>query len=294
MKLAWYSAAVLSAGNSIALAQSANAVSDQRVMRQFFNDALTSNSNGVGTNWANPQTHDYGVITPRTTYAAPNGQQCRAYDRTWVMQGTESTFRGNACIDPDGIWHETAIEALASERPIPASAVPSANPPAQPGSNAVASNQPPAAPGGQPQAAPNPPPSNPPPPQRGPNLASKTTPNQNQPAPPSPPAKNLGTTLSRDEVVALEQYLQRLGLQVGNVKGNFDAATQEAALTFWHNQSKSGQPVVDENFLTLVQIAVSADLSRGGVTPVVVTTADRIGSVPQATTNLDALLKESR
>lgn len=298
MKLAWYSAAVLSAGNCIALAQSGNADPgrDIPVIRQVLNDALSTNSNGVGANWANPQTHDYGVITPRTAYAASNGQQCRAYDRTWIVNGNESTYSGNACKDAQGIWRVQGIETLASQRAIPASVVPPANPPAQPGGNAIASNQPPPAePRGQPKLPPNQPPSNiGPSPERSPNSASKTSSAQNQSQRPPPPAETLSTSLSRDEVVALEQYLQRLGLQVGSVKGNFDAVTQEAARAFWRNQNRTGQPTVDENFLTLVQITVSADRSRGGVTPVVVTTSERIGAVPQATTNLDVLLKEAR
>lgn len=297
MKLVWCIAAVLPGWSCIALAQSGNADAsrDIPVIRQIMNDALSSNSNGVGTNWVNPQTHDYGVVTPRTAYAASNGQQCRAYDRTWVVNGNESTYSGNACKDAEGIWRVQGIETLASQRPIPASVVPPANPQAQPGSNAVASNQPTVAPGAQPKLAPNPPPSNSAPsPERSPNLGSKASPGQNQSLPPAPPANILSTSLSRDEVVALEQYLQRLGFQVGTVNGNFDAATQNAVRTFWRNQNKTGQPAVDENFLTLVQIAVSADPSRRGVTPVVVTTSERIGTVPQGTTNLDALLKQPR
>lgn len=297
LKLFWYSAAVLSAGNCVALAQPGNAdpSRDVPVIRQVLNDALSSNSNGIGTNWVNPQTHDYGMITPRTAYAASNGQQCRAYDRTWVVNGNESTYTGNACKDAEGIWRVQGIETLARQRAIPASVVPPANPAAQPGSNAVASNQPPAASGGQPKLAPNPPPLNiSPSSARSPDLEQKTTRGQNQLSRPSPPAGNLGTTLTRDEVVALEQYLQRLGFHVGPVKGNFDAATQEAVRTFWRNQNRTGQPTVDENFLTLAQIAVSAERSRGGVTPVVMTTSERIGSAPQGTTNVDALLKDPK
>jgi peptidoglycan hydrolase-like protein with peptidoglycan-binding domain len=117
---------------------------------------------------------------------------------------------------------------------------------------------------------------------------------QNQPARTSPPAGALTTTLSRDEILALERYLQRLGLRTGATNGNFDAATQEAVRTFWRNQKKTGQPVVDENFLTLVQIAISTDHSQGGVMPVVITTSDRIGNVPPVTPNLDALLNQPR
>lgn len=295
IKSVGYGAAVMAGGCCIALAQSGNAERDRPVIRQYLNDALSSNSNGAGTNWANPQTHDYGVITPRTTYAGSNGQQCRAYDRTWVIQGNESTLKGNACIDSEGVWHIQGLETLASERAIPASVAPPANPPAQPASNAIASNQPPVTPGAQPKLPPNQPPSNiAPSPGRSPNLGSQASPGQNQSLPPAPPANILSTSLSRDEVVALEQYLQRLGFQVGTVNGNFDAATQNAVRTFWRNQNKTGQPAVDENFLTLVQIAVSADPSRGGVTPVVVTTSESIGTVPQGTTNLDALLKQPR
>jgi surface antigen len=295
IQLFGYSAAVLSTSNCVALAQSGNAdpTRDIPVIRQVLNDALSSNSNGVGTNWLNPQTHDYGIITPRTAYAASNGQQCRAYDRTWVVNGNESTYSGNACKDAQGIWRVQGIETLARQRAIPASVVPPTIPPSQPGTNAVASNQPPAVPAGQSKPAPIPPPSNvAPPPERSPNSASNTAQGQNQPLRPSPPAKSLSTTLSRDEVVALEQYLQLLGFQVGTGKGNFDPATQEAVRVFWRNQNRTGQPTVDENFLTLVQIAISADRARGGVAPVVITTSEPIGSAPQGTTKLEALLKD--
>ena len=131
MKLFWHSAAVLTGGCCIALAQSGNAdaIRDIPVIRQVLNEALSSNSNGVGTNWANPRTDDYGVITPRTTYTASNGQQCRAYDRTWVVKGNERTYTGNACKDSDGVWRVQGIETMASERAIPASVVPPATPP---------------------------------------------------------------------------------------------------------------------------------------------------------------------
>lgn len=297
IKLFWYSAGILSAGNCIALAQSNNSdpSRDIPMIRQAMNDALSSNSNGVGANWVNPQTHDYGVITPRTAYAGSNGQQCRAYDRTWVMNGNESTYTGNACKDAEGIWRVQGIEALASQRTIPASVVPPAKPPAPPAGNAIASNQPPVAPASQRKPESNPPPSNSAPlPAQSPNFKSTITPGQNPSLWPSPPANALSTTLTHDEVVALEQYLQRLGFRDGTVSGNFDAATQEAVRRFWRNQNKAGQPDVDENFLTLVQIAVSADQSRGGVAPVVITTSERIGNAPQGTSNLDALLGEAR
>lgn len=297
IKLISCSAAILSAGNCIALAQPGNAdpSRDIPVIRQVLNDVLSSNANGVGRNWANPQTHDYGVVTPRTAYAASNGQQCRAYDRTWIVNGNESTYAGNACKDAEGIWRVQGIETLASQRALPASVVSPANPPAEPGRNAVASNQPPVTPGGQPKLAPNTPPTNAPPsPERSADSESKATPGQNQSLRSSPRASSLSTSLSRDELAALQQYLQRLGLQIGNTKGNFDPTTQEAVRIFWRNQNRPGQPAVDENFLTLVQIAVSADPLRGGVNPVVVTTSERIGSVPHGTTNLDVLLKAPR
>src|SRR5437763_14521045 len=95
----WYSAAVLAGGCCTVLAQSANTDPgrDVPVIRQVLNDVLSSNSNGAGTNWLNPQTHDYGAITRRTSHAASNGRQCRASAWPCVVNDNERTYAGAAC-----------------------------------------------------------------------------------------------------------------------------------------------------------------------------------------------------
>jgi surface antigen len=54
--------------------------------------------------WNNPQSGYNGSVKPVRTYQAANGQTCRDYTHTIMIEGRYETARGTACRQPDGTW----------------------------------------------------------------------------------------------------------------------------------------------------------------------------------------------
>jgi surface antigen len=54
--------------------------------------------------WSNPETGNYGTVTPVREGRAQDGSYCREFQQTVTIGGkTESAF-GTACRQPDGTW----------------------------------------------------------------------------------------------------------------------------------------------------------------------------------------------
>jgi len=59
---------------------------------------------GQATTWRNPDSGNYGSVTPVRTYRAPSGQYCREYQTSVTVGGRQERGYGTACRQPDGSW----------------------------------------------------------------------------------------------------------------------------------------------------------------------------------------------
>ncbi len=66
--------------------------------------AFEYNRSGVAETWSNPDSGNYGTVTPVRTYQQPNGQYCREYQTTIHVGGRVENAYGTACREPDGTW----------------------------------------------------------------------------------------------------------------------------------------------------------------------------------------------
>ena len=76
---------------------------DRLAMQQTTQTTLETAPTGHATQWHNPDTGNYGTVTPlRTTEA--NGNVCREYQQTVTVGSQTQEGYGTACRQPDGSW----------------------------------------------------------------------------------------------------------------------------------------------------------------------------------------------
>ena len=66
--------------------------------------ALETNRVGQRSEWRNPDSGNYGYITPTRTYEQASGQVCREYTQTIYVGGKKQEGYGRACRQGDGSW----------------------------------------------------------------------------------------------------------------------------------------------------------------------------------------------
>lgn len=75
--------------------------------QQYYNNAsqraLETAPSGQTTEWRNPDSGNYGTVTPVKTYEQ-SGRYCREYQQTIVVGGEKHQGYGRACRQPDGSW----------------------------------------------------------------------------------------------------------------------------------------------------------------------------------------------
>lgn len=54
--------------------------------------------------WNNPQSGNYGTVTPTRDGYSNNGAYCREYQQTVYVGGQAQQANGTACRQPDGTW----------------------------------------------------------------------------------------------------------------------------------------------------------------------------------------------
>ena len=59
---------------------------------------------GEKISWNNPDSGNSGTVTPVRDGTASNGQYCREYQHTVVIDGKSQNAYGTACRQPDGSW----------------------------------------------------------------------------------------------------------------------------------------------------------------------------------------------
>lgn len=65
--------------------------------------ALESGRSGQAAQWRNPDSGNYGTITPQPAVQTPQGY-CREFQQTIVVGGKPQQGYGTACRQPDGSW----------------------------------------------------------------------------------------------------------------------------------------------------------------------------------------------
>jgi surface antigen len=66
--------------------------------------SLETGRTGQTSSWQNPDTGNYGTVTPTRTYQTGTGSYCREFQQTIVVGGETHQAYGTACRQPDGTW----------------------------------------------------------------------------------------------------------------------------------------------------------------------------------------------
>ena len=90
------------AGNRIARGLSCE---DQYYAQETYYDAYENGDPGQTYNWNNPETGNYGYVTPAEYYENDEGYNCREFTQTIYIDGRRQTAVGTACQNPDGTWY---------------------------------------------------------------------------------------------------------------------------------------------------------------------------------------------
>ena len=77
--------------------------SDQMYAEQTYNRTFESGRSGTESSWRNPDSGNYGTVTPTRTYQ-DEGRDCREFTQTIYIQGRAQTGTGTACRNGDGTW----------------------------------------------------------------------------------------------------------------------------------------------------------------------------------------------
>lgn len=77
---------------------------DRRQAQQTAQHALETAPAGTQVAWRNPDSGNFGTVTPTKTYQQADGQYCREYQQTITIDGQPHQAYGTACRQPDGNW----------------------------------------------------------------------------------------------------------------------------------------------------------------------------------------------
>ena len=76
---------------------------DQTYANQAAQQAETAPV-GETVSWNNPDSGNYGTITPTKDGYSSSGKYCREYQQTIYVDGKQQSAYGTACQQPDGSW----------------------------------------------------------------------------------------------------------------------------------------------------------------------------------------------
>ncbi len=77
---------------------------DRQLAQLSSQKALETGSSGQSVEWHNPDSGNYGYVTPERAFKNDQGQYCREYTQTIVVGGKQEKAYGKACRKPDGQW----------------------------------------------------------------------------------------------------------------------------------------------------------------------------------------------
>lgn len=75
-----------------------------RAMVNQANQRATQVPIGETVSWSNPDSGNYGEVTPVREGTSNQGRYCREYEQTIFIGGRQETGVGTACQNPDGTW----------------------------------------------------------------------------------------------------------------------------------------------------------------------------------------------
>lgn len=76
---------------------------DAAALHQTTQTALETAPANQALPWRNPNSGNYGTVTPGPVYQS-SGQYCREFQQTIVVGGQQQQGYGRACRQPDGSW----------------------------------------------------------------------------------------------------------------------------------------------------------------------------------------------
>jgi len=76
---------------------------DRLYAERSASQAFETYPSGRSAEWRNPDTGNYGTVTPTRTYEQ-SGRYCREYETTINVGGRAERGYGTACRQPDGTW----------------------------------------------------------------------------------------------------------------------------------------------------------------------------------------------
>jgi surface antigen len=78
---------------------------DRRILELSSQRALETAPSGNSVEWRNPDSGNYGYVTPtKTIHDSNTGRYCREYTQTIVVGGQTEKAYSRACRMPDGSW----------------------------------------------------------------------------------------------------------------------------------------------------------------------------------------------
>lgn len=77
---------------------------DQMALHNTTVSALENAPPNQALPWRNPNSGNYGTVTPGPVQQVAGGQYCREFQQTIVVGGQQQQAYGRACRQPDGTW----------------------------------------------------------------------------------------------------------------------------------------------------------------------------------------------
>lgn len=77
---------------------------DQQAAYRTTQASLENYPTGQPASWNNPDSGNYGTVTPIRSYTGQAGRDCREFEQKIFIDGKPETGYGKACRQPDGSW----------------------------------------------------------------------------------------------------------------------------------------------------------------------------------------------
>jgi len=77
---------------------------DKKHSQRTANDTLEYGKSGEQVSWSNPDSGNFGTVTPNESYTNDKGEDCRQFETTVNVEGENRTTIGTACRTTDGEW----------------------------------------------------------------------------------------------------------------------------------------------------------------------------------------------
>ncbi len=77
---------------------------DRREAHSATQYSLDKNPSGTEAKWNNPDSGNYGSVTPLNSYQQSNGRYCREYTHQVTINGQTEQASGTVCRQLDGSW----------------------------------------------------------------------------------------------------------------------------------------------------------------------------------------------